>query len=71
MNLIATHAYQVFATAQPVVEAQPLPFPPFVYAIIAAVAFTALALVTWSFRDAANRHSHKTGGSAGHADSHH
>ncbi len=71
MNLIASHAIQVFAAAHSTGEGVTLPFSPVVYAIIAAVAFIALGMVTWSFRDAANRHSHKTGGSAGHADSHH
>jgi len=28
--------------------------------------FTVLALVTWSYRDVANRHDHKTGSSEGH-----
>ena len=28
--------------------------------------FTVLALVTWSYRDVANRHDHKSGGSEGH-----
>lgn len=37
-----------------------LPFPPFVFGLIAATAFTALGLVTWSYRDVSNRHSQKT-----------
>lgn len=45
-----------------------LPFPPIVFGLIAAVAFTALGFVTWSYRDVANRHSHKTG--AGSQDQH-
>jgi hypothetical protein len=28
--------------------------------------FTLLALVTWSYRDVANRHDHKSAGSEGH-----
>jgi hypothetical protein len=28
--------------------------------------FTVLALVTWSYRDVANRHAHKSAGSEGH-----
>ncbi|MFJ6652458.1 hypothetical protein ACIQLJ_06655 [Microbacterium sp. NPDC091313] len=29
------------------------------YGVVALVAFTALALVTWSYRNVANRHAHK------------
>ena len=36
-----------------------LPFPAYVFAIIAAVLFLALGLVTWSYRDVASRHSQK------------
>ncbi|WP_165064307.1 hypothetical protein [Marisediminicola senii] len=43
----------------------------FLYPAISAIVFTALAFVTWSFRDVANRHSHKTQGSAGHGGDHH
>ncbi len=56
---------------QVIVESDPLPFPPFVFAIVAAAVFVALAFVTWSFRDAANRHSHKTSSRAGHGSDHH
>jgi len=48
-----------------------LPFPALVFAAIAAVAFLALGVVVWSFRDVANRHSQKTNGSAGHGSDHH
>lgn len=34
--------------------------------ISAMVVFTLLALVTWSYRDVANRHDHKSGNSEGH-----
>ncbi|AJM77628.1 hypothetical protein [Rathayibacter toxicus] len=37
-----------------------LPFPAIVFPLIAVAAFTALAIVTWSYRDVANRHAHKT-----------
>jgi hypothetical protein len=36
------------------------PFPAFVFGAIAMVIFIALAFVTWSYRDVANRHSHKS-----------
>jgi NADH:ubiquinone oxidoreductase subunit K len=41
------------------------------FPIIAAAAFVTLGLVTYSFRDVANRHSHKTGGAAPHGTDHH
>lgn len=45
-------------------------FPPYVFAIVAFAVFALLGFVAWSFRDVANRHSHRTSGSAGtgHAD---
>ena len=36
-----------------------LPLPPIVFGIIALVVFVSVALVFWSFRDVANRHSDK------------
>jgi hypothetical protein len=37
-----------------------LPFPAFVFPIIAVVVFAVLGLVTWSYRDVANRHPRKS-----------
>lgn len=48
-----------------------LPFPPIVFALIAAIVFIFLAFVVWSFRDVANRHSRKTSGTTGHGTDHH
>ena len=58
-----------------------LPFPPIVFAIISAAVFIVLAFVMWSYRDVANRHSHKipghshgaqgAHGDAGHGPDHH
>jgi heme/copper-type cytochrome/quinol oxidase subunit 2 len=51
-----------------------LPFPTFVFGIIAAVVFVVLGFITWSYRDVANRHPHKSSKFAqthnvhGHAD---
>jgi uncharacterized membrane protein len=51
-----------------------LPFPPIVFGLIAAVVFVALAIVTWSYRNVANRHPQKSAKFAqthdvhGHAD---
>ena len=54
-------ATTVLAEASTHVE---LPFPSIVFGLIAAVAFAGLGFVTWSYRDVANRHSHKTTGQA-------
>ncbi len=35
------------------------PFPTFVFGLIAFSVFILLGLVTWSFRDVANRHDHR------------
>jgi len=44
------------------------PFPAFVFGVIAMGIFLGLALVTWSYRDVANRHDHK--GKDSHGSSH-
>ena len=49
-------------------ESHELPMSPFGYAGIAVAAFVALAVVVWSYRDVANRHSDKV--SASHDDHH-
>ena len=49
-------------------EAVQYPFPAFVFGAIAMGIFLALALVTWSYRDVANRHEHK--GKDSHGSSH-
>lgn len=56
MSLLATIAVASEAGTHVVNE---LPFPAPVYGVIAFVVFTALAAVTFSFRDVANRHSQK------------
>ncbi|SJN11377.1 hypothetical protein FM113_11790 [Leucobacter sp. 7(1)] len=56
MSLLATMAVAAEAGHHVVNE---LPFPAPVYGVIAFVVFTALAAVTFSFRDVANRHSQK------------
>lgn len=50
----------------------PLFFPSWVFPLIAVAVFVLLGFVVWSFRDVANRHSQKTGGSAasGHRTDH-
>ncbi|MBC7724445.1 MAG: hypothetical protein H7146_06810 [Burkholderiaceae bacterium] len=47
-----------------------LPIPALAIAGIVASVFLALGFVMWSFRDVANRHSHKTSGSSGHGTDH-
>ena len=51
-------------------ELAPLIMPPAAFAGIAAAVFLVLALITWSYRDVANRHSDKTSDSD-HSSSHH
>ena len=36
------------------------PFPTFVFGVIGLSVFILLGLITWSFRDVANRHDHKS-----------
>lgn len=52
-------------------ELAPMIMDPIWFPIIAATVFLALGLVTFSFRDVAHRHHHKTGGTAAHGDAHH
>ena len=57
--------------AEPHEELAPLLMEPIGFAAVAAAVFIALGFVTWSFRDVANRHSHKAskaddGHGAGH-----
>lgn len=42
------------------------PFPTVVYGVIAISIFLLLGFVTWSYRDVANRHEHKSSDSKGH-----
>ncbi|MEY2737406.1 MAG: hypothetical protein RL683_524 [Actinomycetota bacterium] len=42
------------------------PFPTVVFGIIAMAVFVLMGLVTWSYRDVANRNSHKSNDSKGH-----
>ena len=51
-------------------EPAPMIAPAWVFAVIAASVFILLAIVTWSFRDVANRHSDKTS-ATDHQSSHH
>ncbi len=48
------------AVAEHEEELAPLIMPPVAFAGIAAAVFLVLALITWSYRDVANRHSDKT-----------
>ena len=49
-----------------------LVMPAWGFPLIAAIVFTFMGFVVYSFRDVANRHSHKTDGSAasGHSSEH-
>jgi hypothetical protein len=52
-------------------ELAPLLMPPLAFAGIAAAIFIILGLVSWSFRDVANRHSDKVRSSGDHHDAGH
>ena len=61
MNAILTAAaegeHEAFVT---------LPFPSFWFGVIAIGTFILLGVVTWSYRDVANRHEHKVKNSQAH-----
>jgi uncharacterized membrane protein len=48
------------------IEHNALPIPALAYGVLAMVGFIALGLITWSYRDVANRHSHKTADQQAH-----
>jgi hypothetical protein len=43
-----------------------LPFPSFVFGIIAISTFILLGFITFSYRDVANRHDHKSSNNSAH-----
>jgi hypothetical protein len=43
-----------------------LPFPSFVFGIIAISTFILLGFITYSYRDVANRHDHKSSNNSAH-----
>ena len=43
-----------------------LPFPAPVFGVIALAVFVLLGVITWSYRDVANRHDHKVSGDKAH-----
>ena len=47
-----------------------LPMPPWAFGVVAGVVFLALGLVTFSYRNVANRHAHKNPPAGGHGGSH-
>lgn len=47
-----------------------LPFPPWMFGVAFLVVFLALGLVTYSYRNVANRHSHKTPPAGSHGGHH-
>ncbi len=56
MHLLATVLAQSVVTAETSV---PLIMPPIAFALIAFGIFLLLGVVTWTYRDVANRHAHK------------
>ncbi len=68
MSLITT----IVAAAEAEHELAPLWMPAPLFGVVMAGILLVLGLVTYSYRDVANRHSHKTGGDHhdGHGDAH-
>lgn len=56
------HAVNLLAEAE-----SSLPVSPYLFGAVALVAFIALAFVTWSFRDVANRHPRQSAAEQPHA----
>ncbi|MDQ1552268.1 MAG: hypothetical protein QOD50_1690 [Actinomycetota bacterium] len=56
MHLLATVLTQSVVTAE---KSVPLIMPPVAFAAIAFGIFLLLGVVTWTYRDVANRHAHK------------
>ena len=52
--------------SETVVHHTELPFPGIFFGVIAMGVFLALAGVTWSYRNVANRHDHKTSSQQAH-----
>jgi heme/copper-type cytochrome/quinol oxidase subunit 2 len=65
MSLI--HAAVVVAAEA---EHNPLPMPPIMFGLITFAVFLLLALVVWSYRDVANRHSQVSGRPGGDGSGH-
>ena len=52
-------------------EHAPLFMPNWAFALTAFIVFLFMGIVTWSFRDVANRHAHKSSGNTAHATDEH
>lgn len=52
--------------SEAVVHHQELPIPAVMYGVIALVVMLGLAGITWSYRNVANRHDHKTSSQQAH-----
>lgn len=66
MSLITT----VAAAAEAEHELAPLLMPAPMFGVVMAGVLLVLGLITFSYRDVANRHSHKTGEGDGHGHGH-
>lgn len=64
MSMMVSVLHQAAVVAEEHRELAELVFPTWVFPLIAAVVFVALGYIFFSFRDVANRHSHKTGGTS-------
>jgi hypothetical protein len=61
----------LFLTAAAEHETAPLIAPPIVIALVMAIFFTVIALITYSYRDVANRHAGKSRGASQSQDNAH
>ncbi len=52
--------------SEAVIHHHELPIPAFMFGAIAMTVFLALAGITWSYRNVANRHDHKTSSQQAH-----
>ena len=52
--------------SEAVIHHPELPIPAFMFGAIAMTVFLALAGITWSYRNVANRHDHKTSSQQAH-----
>ncbi|MEY4410258.1 MAG: hypothetical protein RLZ99_731 [Actinomycetota bacterium] len=52
--------------SEAVVHHNELPIPGFMFGVIAMTVFLALAGITWSYRNVANRHDHKSSSQQAH-----
>jgi hypothetical protein len=58
--------FSFLTSGEAIIRHTEIPMEPIMYGIIAMGAFLVLGFITWSYRNVANRHSHKASNSAHH-----